>query len=94
MDFGATELPAIASIYCQQTLYKDYSLYIFIFCTRWVGYQHPNYAGDQSLFLKGQYEASDKPNDEGGFKNDRISSFGKIMLVSIRLDKFYFITNS
>ncbi|CAG2195651.1 CRYB [Mytilus edulis] len=46
----------------------------------WVGYQHPNYAGDQSLFLKGQYEASDKPNDEGGFKNDRISSFGKIML--------------
>ncbi|VDI49438.1 Hypothetical predicted protein [Mytilus galloprovincialis] len=46
----------------------------------WVGYQHPNYAGDQSLFLKGKYVASDKPNDEGGFKNDRISSFGKIML--------------
>ncbi|CAC5423593.1 CRYB [Mytilus coruscus] len=56
----------------------------------WVGYQHPNYGGDQTLFLKGKYEASDKPckpNDEGGFKNDRISSFSQIFLKPAAGDK-------
>ncbi|XP_076080195.1 uncharacterized protein LOC143051006 [Mytilus galloprovincialis] len=46
----------------------------------WIGYRYPNYDGEQSLFLKGKYTASVKANDEGGFKNDRISSFSKIMV--------------
>ncbi|XP_063436691.1 uncharacterized protein LOC134718129 [Mytilus trossulus] len=46
----------------------------------WIGYRYPNYDGEQSLFLKGKYTASIKANDEGGFKNDRISSFSKIMV--------------
>ncbi|CAG2195654.1 CRYB [Mytilus edulis] len=46
----------------------------------WIGYRYPNYDGEQSLFLKGKYTASVKANDEGGFTNDRISSFSKIMV--------------
>ncbi|CAC5408774.1 unnamed protein product [Mytilus coruscus] len=46
----------------------------------WVGFTQPNYDGYQSLFLKGSYNFSDAPNDKGGFKNDVLSSFSKIML--------------
>ncbi|CAC5423594.1 CRYB [Mytilus coruscus] len=46
----------------------------------WVGYTEPDYEGYQSLFLKGSYKFSDKPHDEGGFGNDQMSSFSKIVM--------------
>ncbi|CAG2211246.1 CRYB [Mytilus edulis] len=46
----------------------------------WVGYTQRDYDGTQSLFLKGRYKFSDKPYDQGGFKNDSIRSFCQVMV--------------
>ncbi|VDI34566.1 Hypothetical predicted protein [Mytilus galloprovincialis] len=46
----------------------------------WVGYTKPDYEGYQTLFLKGSYTFSEKPYDEGGFGNDQMSSFSKIVM--------------
>lgn len=47
----------------------------------WVGYTAPVYKGEQTLFRKGFYKMSDGlPRDNGGFCNDSLHSFSKIVL--------------
>ncbi|XP_052080855.1 uncharacterized protein LOC127718821 [Mytilus californianus] len=49
----------------------------------WVGYDGRDYAGSQTLFLKGDYTPTQNPNIDGGFPNDGISALRKIQLFPV-----------
>lgn len=87
------ECTVYSGVYCGRSLtfrddvqnlrwyaFNDVASSIEVKSGAWVGYTQVDYEGYQSLFLKGSYTFSDKPNDEGGFKNDAISSLSKIVM--------------